>query len=240
MIRDVTTPAPDVTETRAGVTGSVPRWSGLLTTARRLSGEQISYADEVESCYGVRPHPIEWDRGCRGAQAAGGRSSRKRVRSQSGSPPGARPTQSTPDRLVGAIGALADDLRERTERPVRDPRRRGLRVRAGDEQAVVRVQHLPRAISGRGSTSTPTCRCFPCSCRIWSRTRHIPGHHTEHTRKEVGLVRGRHWLEETIFLVGTPQCLIAEGLADLGLRVVHGPPPRADRRGASSPPRDPI
>jgi hypothetical protein len=49
-----------------------------------------------------------------------------------------------------------------------------------------------------------------------------PGHHTEHTRKEVGLVRRRKQLEETIFLVGTPQCLIAEGLADLGLEVVVG------------------
>jgi hypothetical protein len=52
-----------------------------------------------------------------------------------------------------------------------------------------------------------------------------PGHHTEHSRKEVGLVRRRHWLEETIFLVGTPQCLMAEGLADLGLEVVLGPRP---------------
>jgi hypothetical protein len=49
-----------------------------------------------------------------------------------------------------------------------------------------------------------------------------PGHHTEHTRKEVGLVRRRHQLEESIFLVGTPQCLLAEGLADLGLEVVLG------------------
>ena len=49
-----------------------------------------------------------------------------------------------------------------------------------------------------------------------------PGHHTEHTRKEVGLVRRRHFYEETIFLVGTPQCLLAEGLADLGLEVVMG------------------
>ena len=49
-----------------------------------------------------------------------------------------------------------------------------------------------------------------------------PGHHTEHSRKEVGLVRQRRWLEETIFLVGTPQCLLAEGLADLGLEVVVG------------------
>jgi hypothetical protein len=49
-----------------------------------------------------------------------------------------------------------------------------------------------------------------------------PGHHTEHTRKEVGLVRRRHFYEESIFLVGTPQCLLAEGLADLGLEVVMG------------------
>jgi hypothetical protein len=49
-----------------------------------------------------------------------------------------------------------------------------------------------------------------------------PGHHTEHCRKEVGLVRRRHQLEETIFLVGTPQCLLAEGLADLGLEVIVG------------------
>ena len=29
-------------------------------------------------------------------------------------------------------------------------------------------------------------------------------------------------MEESIFLVGTPQCLIAEGLADLGLEVIVG------------------
>src|SRR5205085_11415184 len=47
-----------------------------------------------------------------------------------------------------------------------------------------------------------------------------PGHHTEHSRKEAGLVRRRGFVEETIFLVGTPQCLLAEGLADLGLEVI--------------------
>jgi len=49
-----------------------------------------------------------------------------------------------------------------------------------------------------------------------------PGHHTEHTRKEAGLVRARGWMEETIFCVGTPQCLVAEGLADTALSVVAG------------------
>jgi hypothetical protein len=49
-----------------------------------------------------------------------------------------------------------------------------------------------------------------------------PGHHTEHSRKEVGLVRRQGWLEESIFLVGTPQCVLAEGLADLGIEVLVG------------------
>ena len=50
-----------------------------------------------------------------------------------------------------------------------------------------------------------------------------PGHHTEHCRKEAGLVRTDHHEEQTIFLVNTPQCLMAEGLADLGLAAAVGP-----------------
>jgi hypothetical protein len=50
-----------------------------------------------------------------------------------------------------------------------------------------------------------------------------PGHHTEHCRKEAGLVRRAGQAEQTIFLVNTPQCLIAEGLADLALHVAVGP-----------------
>jgi hypothetical protein len=50
-----------------------------------------------------------------------------------------------------------------------------------------------------------------------------PGHHTEHCRKEAGLVNRRGQLEQTIFLVNTPQCLMAEGLADLALYAAIGP-----------------
>ncbi|KAA8966322.1 DUF885 domain-containing protein [Mycobacterium sp.] len=50
-----------------------------------------------------------------------------------------------------------------------------------------------------------------------------PGHHTEHCRKEAGLVRRAGQAEHTIFVVNTPQCLIAEGLADLALSVAVGP-----------------
>ncbi len=50
-----------------------------------------------------------------------------------------------------------------------------------------------------------------------------PGHHTEHCRKEAGLVAREGQTEQTIFLVNTPQCLMAEGLADLALYAAIGP-----------------
>ncbi|MFN8090325.1 MAG: DUF885 domain-containing protein [Mycobacterium sp.] len=50
-----------------------------------------------------------------------------------------------------------------------------------------------------------------------------PGHHTEHCRKEAGLVAAGGQAEQTIFLVNTPQCLMAEGLADLALYASVGP-----------------
>jgi hypothetical protein len=49
-----------------------------------------------------------------------------------------------------------------------------------------------------------------------------PGHHTEHCRKERGLVGAGGRLEHTVFLVNTPECLIAEGLADLGIPATIG------------------
>jgi hypothetical protein len=50
-----------------------------------------------------------------------------------------------------------------------------------------------------------------------------PGHDTEYCRKEAGLIQQRGQDEQTIFLVNTPQCLMAEGLADLALEAVVGP-----------------
>ncbi len=43
-----------------------------------------------------------------------------------------------------------------------------------------------------------------------------PGHHTEHAWKERALVEDRGRLEASIQLINAPECLISEGLADLG------------------------
>jgi hypothetical protein len=49
-----------------------------------------------------------------------------------------------------------------------------------------------------------------------------PGHHTEHCRKESLLVNAGGQLEHCIFLVNTPQCVMAEGLGDLALSAAVG------------------
>lgn len=49
-----------------------------------------------------------------------------------------------------------------------------------------------------------------------------PGHHTEHCRKEDLLLQQGGQAEQSIFLVNTPQCLMAEGLGDLALTAAVG------------------
>ncbi len=50
-----------------------------------------------------------------------------------------------------------------------------------------------------------------------------PGHHLEHAWKEADLVDGQGRLESSILLINTPECLISEGLANLGRRFVAPP-----------------
>lgn len=50
-----------------------------------------------------------------------------------------------------------------------------------------------------------------------------PGHHAERCRREVGPVRRDGCLEQAIFLLNTPQCVLSEGLAELALPTVVGP-----------------
>lgn len=55
-----------------------------------------------------------------------------------------------------------------------------------------------------------------------------PGHHLEHATKEAELVEGRRRLEASVLLINTPECLISEGLADLGHRFASPPEDEAD------------
>lgn len=196
---------------------------GLRTSARRLAGEAVTYLDEVEQCYGARPTLVPEDdfaAAHRRLDAALPGDGPLRDRYIAWREAHAVP----PERLEPAIRSLADDLRERTQRLFGLP----------EGEHVTWVFETGKPWSGfnyyeGGLRSRVAINIdLPVlSLSLGHLVAHeaYPGHHTEHSRKEVGLVRRRRWLEETIFLVGTPQCTLAEGLADLGVEVALGPQP---------------
>ncbi|MEA2608987.1 MAG: hypothetical protein QOJ75_1230 [Chloroflexota bacterium] len=55
-----------------------------------------------------------------------------------------------------------------------------------------------------------------------------PGHHLEHAWKEADLVDDQGRLESSVLLINTPECLISEGLANLGRRFAAPADDRAD------------
>lgn len=193
---------------------------GLHTVGRSLAGEPLSYLDEVEASYGVRPQPVAEDDLAaahhRLADALPGEGDlRERVIAW-------REAHTiAPERLDGAIRTLADDFADRTRRSwglpdgehvewvlETDKPWSGFNYYLGDLRSRVAINiDLPVQSLVLGHLVAHEA---------------YPGHHTEHCRKEVGLVRQRGHLEESIFLVGTPQCLLAEGLADAALEALVG------------------
>jgi hypothetical protein len=198
---------------------------GLLTTARKLAGESIGYADEVEACYGVRPSRVEED--------VLAEAHRRLDEVLPGSGPLAerlvtwRESHAVPvEQLQPAINSLADDLRQRTRRLFGLPDGEHVDFELVTDQPWSGFNYYLGGLRSRVAINTDLPVLSTALAHLVAHEAY-PGHHTEHTRKEVGLVRRRQWWEESIFLVGTPQCLLAEGLADLGLEVVMGRRPEA-------------
>ncbi|HPB45375.1 MAG TPA: hypothetical protein PLP95_05935 [Microthrixaceae bacterium] len=199
---------------------------GLHTVARHLAGERIEYLDEVELCYGVRPERITTDevmaaqhaldRALKGASDEASAPLSQRLAAM-------RERHVIPvDKLRGVIDNLAQELRARTRAAfglpdeegvsfdlVSDKPWSGFNVYQGGFHSLVTI-----------NTDLPVL-----STSIAHLIAHeaYPGHHTEGCRKELGLVRERGQLEQSIALIGTPSCLLAEGLADLGLEALVGP-----------------
>jgi hypothetical protein len=215
---------------REGAAPARRRWLraqvlGLVTTASKLNGEAIGYADEVEACYGVRPTRMPEEELLE--------AHRRLDEVLPGSGPLAerlvswREAHAVPvDKLRPAIDSLAEDLRARTATLFGLPEGEHVSFELVTDQPWSGFNYYLGNLSSRVAVNTDLPVLSTSLAHLVAHEAY-PGHHTEHTRKEVGLVRRRHWLEESIFLVGTPQCLLAEGLADLGLEVVMGRHPEA-------------
>jgi hypothetical protein len=206
-------------EQRAGYLAA--HLKALACAGRKFAGEEVGFVEEVREYFDVDIAKGDPDR-YRDAHA-------KLDEALGGSGPLAQRLQAyrageeiPPDRLEECIHAFSSALRDTvratyplpetetiTYEVVTDKPWSGFNYYLGDYKSTVAVNadlkqqmsNLPRLVAHES----------------------YPGHHTEHCRKEAGLVAGLQQDEQTIFLVNTPQCLMAEGLADLALYAVQGP-----------------
>jgi hypothetical protein len=194
--------------------------TGLECTARKMSGEPVGFLDEVRSYFQVdavlgneaayAAAHAELDALLPGSGSLAERYAEHRRREEC-----------PPDRLEEAVLALSSALRDRVRgryglpevetvryEVVTDKPWSGFNYYEGDFRSRVAINaDLPHRLSG-----------LPHLVAHES----YPGHHTEHCRKERGLVERADRVEHTVFLVNTPECLMAEGLADLGVQASIG------------------
>jgi hypothetical protein len=193
----------------------------LACAGRKFAGEDIGFVDEVHDYFDVHIAKGEAET-YRQAHArldevlGGGGPLADRMEAYRAA------EEIPPDRLAECIEAFSSALRDRVraEYPLPDTETvvyqvvtdqpwSGFNYYLGDYRSTVAVNadvkqlmsNLPRLVAHES----------------------YPGHHTEHCRKEAGLVNRKGQVEQTIFLVNTPQCLMAEGLADLALYAAIGP-----------------
>jgi hypothetical protein len=194
----------------------------LAVAGRRLAGLEMSFIDEVQSYFQVRIEEIDTDVYAHAhdeiSDLLGGTGPLdERLAAL-------RATEACPPELVEqAVRTVAAALRERVVGPTglselpehidfeiaRDVAWSGFNYYLGDFASRVAVNaDIGHRMSQFGVLVAHEC---------------YPGHHTEHCRKEDLLVRRGGQAEHTIFLVNTPQCLMAEGLGDLALTAAVGP-----------------
>ncbi|HUY05684.1 MAG TPA: hypothetical protein VMU99_00285 [Acidimicrobiales bacterium] len=198
---------------------------GVEMTTRVLSNEAVDYADEVEACYGVRPKRVpeemilETHRNLDLVMPGSG-PLRDRLIAW-------REAQAIePAKLGRAVASLCEDLRARTDLMFGLPGGESIEFEYVNNKPWSGFNYYLGGLRSRVAINIDLPVLSTMLARLVAHEAY-PGHHTEHSRKEAGLVRTRHQYEESISLVGTPQCLIAEGLADLGLEVVMGIRPEA-------------
>lgn len=192
--------------------------NGCATYARVLAGEQISYSDEVEGCYGVRPQrtPVsvyeqahaELDELLPGAGPLFDRRQAWRERHLC---PG--------DKTIAVLTDLLPVLRARTEALLDLPRGEQVTLEPVADEPWWAFNYYQGDLRSRVvlNTDVPTS-----GLDLLQLAGHevYPGHHTEHAVKEQLLVRDQGHIEEAIQLVPTPQAVLSEGIAEAGIDVV--------------------
>ena len=193
---------------------------GLQTVALRLAGEEIAFEDEVERCYGVRPQwtPEEvFEQAHRELDEVLPGSGSLAERYQAWREGNVIPR----DRIAEVMDSLLADLRARTIAAFGLPDGEAVEVDHVHDEPWAAYNYYLGGLRSRIALNVDIAMQPDFFAELASHEAY-PGHHTEHVWKEQRLVREGGDLAESIFMVGTPQSLIAEGIAGLAAEILLG------------------
>ncbi|SEO78600.1 DUF885 domain-containing protein [Trujillonella endophytica] len=205
---------PDRTEFLRG------QLTGLECSARKMSGEPVAFRDEVRSYFQVdvalgdpddyAAAHAELAELLPGEGSLAERYARHRRREEC-----------PPQRLEVAVQALSSALRDRVRAGYGLPEAETVRYEVVTDKPWSGFNYYEGAYRSRVAINADLPHRLSQLPHLVAHESY-PGHHTEHCRKEQGLVERSGRVEHTIFLVNTPECLMAEGLADLGVQASVG------------------
>jgi hypothetical protein len=186
----------------------------LETQAAALAGEPLPYLEQVARCFSYAP-PRRDDAGFEAAATRidellpGDGPLEARLEQWD------RAMEIDVDRLPAVIDWLTGGFRRRAETLFGLPEGEDLRVSLVTGQPWSGYEWYDGGRRSRVEINTDLPVRAPA---LVSTVAHetYPGHHLEHAWKEADLVDRRHRLEASILLINTPECLISDGLADLG------------------------
>ena len=194
--------------------------TGLEAVAMRLSGEEISYEDEVERCYGVRPEwvdePVfeaahsELDDALPGS---GSVAERYQAWREAGALRG--------EELASVFQSLTEDFRSRTRELVGLPEGEGVDAEYVSDKPWTAYNFYLGDLRSLIEVNTDVPMTPSLVVELVAHEAY-PGHHTEHAWKEQVRVREGGELEESSQMIGTPASLISEGIASLAPEILLG------------------
>jgi hypothetical protein len=191
---------------------------GLETVARKVAGEEIPYADEVERCYGVRPRrtpEAELEAMHRALDDAlpGNGSVADRYQRW-------REEDSVPfDKLEQLLEEISQDLRRRTRALVGLPEGEAAVIELVTDKPWAAYNYYEGGLRSRIAVNTGVPMATNFVTELMAHELY-PGHQTEHSWKEQLLYREQGRAEASVLMIGTPESLISEGIAELGLEIL--------------------
>ena len=190
----------------------------LLTIARGLDGERLSYSDEVEATFGIRPRwhdESEFERAHELLDEALAGPGDVRARY-------ARWFEQTvvpPERVLRALESVTEELRARSAEIVGLPEGEAVELEVVSGERWGGFHRNLGELRSRISVNTDLPFQAGDLAYLVAHEAY-PGHHVDSAWKEQVLVLERGQLEETLTLYAAPEAVLAEGVAELALDVV--------------------